>query len=146
MGCGDLRNPLTTLSAGGGIKNQGGQYFQNLNIHINDTSLAVIARNILILKIISCPNFDLSNDNDMDYVWDIWYNATFTLSTTKRFTEDVKSLLDNPLPTNIIIPKSSYLEELKTIWIEWLSRIKSTSVAHVLAERYILQQVPTAMT
>ncbi len=130
MGCGDLRNPLTTSVGGGIVKHQVDQ-----NIHINDASLSVIARNILILKIISSSQFDPNDDDDMDYVWDIWYNATFTHSTTKRFTKDVRSLLDDPLPTNSIIPKSSYLEELKAIWIEWLWRFKSASVGHVLAER-----------
>jgi len=104
LGCGDLRNPLLTTTAVGD-KHNAGQYYENLDIHINDASLSVIARNILILKIISCPKFDPNDDDDMDYVWDIWYNTTFSHSTTKRFMEDVKSLLDSPLPANSIIPK-----------------------------------------
>ena len=134
MGCGDLRNPLATSAVRG--KLHAGQHYQNLNLHLNDASLPVIARNVLIMKIISCPKFDPNNDDDMGYVWDIWYNATFSRSTAKRFSEDVTSLMDNPLPANVIIPKSSYLEELKAIWTDWLSKIKSSSVAHVLAERY----------
>ena len=120
-----------------GGKHHAGQHCQNLNLHLNDASLPVIARNVLIMKIISCPKFDPNNDDDMAYVWDIWYNATFSRSTAKRFLEDVTSLMGNPLPANAIIPKSSYLEELKAIWTDWLSKIKSSSVAHVLAERYI---------
>jgi len=131
LGCGDLRNPLTTSVGGGIVKHKVDQH-----IHINDASLSVIARNILIMKIISCPKFDPNKGDDMDYVWDIWYNATFTHSTTKRFTEDVESLLDSPLPTNITILKSSYLEELKSIWNEWLSKLRSSSVEQLLAERY----------
>jgi len=99
-----LRNPFTAVGGSG----NGGQYCENLDIHINDASLSVKARNVLILKIISCPKFDPNVDDDMDYVWDIWYNTTFTLSTTTRFAKDVKSLLDNVLPANSIIPKSSY--------------------------------------
>lgn len=125
---------MTTTAVGD--KHPASQYYKNLDIHINDASLPVIARNILILKIISCPKFDPNDEDDMDYVWDIWYNTIFSRSTTKRFTEDVKSLLDNPLPANSIIPKSSYLEELKNVWVEWISRLKSSSVDHVLAERY----------
>lgn len=117
-------------------KHKAGQYYENLDIHINDANLSVIARNILIMKIISCPKFDPNDDDDMNYVWDIRYNTTFSRSTTKRFMGDVKSLLDSPLPANSIIPKSSYLEEFKAIWIEWLSRLQSSSVDHVLAERY----------
>ena len=96
----------------------------------------MIARNVLTMKIISCPKFDPNNDDDMGYVWDVWYSATFSRSTAKRFAEDVTSLMDSPPPANVIIPKSSYLEELKAIWTDWLSKIKSSSVAHVLAERY----------
>ena len=134
MGCGDLRNPLATSAVGGKLHT--GQHCQNLNLHLNDASPPVIARNVLTMKIISCPKFDPNNDDDMGYVWDVWYSATFSRSTAKRFLEDVTSLMDNPLPANVIIPKSSYLEELKAIWTDWLSKIKSSSVAHVLAERY----------
>ena len=118
-----------------GGKHCAGQLNQNMNLHLNDASLSVIARNVLIIKIISCPKFNPKNDDDMGYVWDIWYNATFSRSTAKRFTEDVRCLIDNPVSTSIIIPKSSYLEELKAIWTEWLSKIKSSFVVDVLAER-----------
>ncbi len=134
MGCGDLRNPLATSAVVRG-KNRAGQLNQNLNLHLNDASLPVIARNVLLVKIISSPEFEPNNDDNMGYVWDIWYNATFSRSTAKRFAEDVRSLIDNPLPTNVIIPKSNYLGELKAIWTDWLAKIKSSSVVHVLAER-----------
>ena len=132
MGCGDLRNAL----AAAGAKGRGGQYCQKLNLHINDNSLPIIARNVIIVKIISCPKFDANKDDDMGYVWDIWYNTSFPQSTVKRFTEDVRSLIESPLPANIIISKNSDLEALKAIWTEWLSKIESSSVDHVLDERY----------
>ena len=109
---------------------------QKLHLHINDASLPVIARNVIIVKIISCPEFEANKDDDIGYVWDIWYNATFSHSTAERFKEDVRSLIESPLPANIIIPNSSDLDELKAIWTEWLSKIESSSVDHVLAERY----------
>ena len=118
-----------------GGKLHAGQYCQNLNLHLKIHQPAFDCKECHHSENSCCPKFDPNNDEDMGYVWDIWYNATFSRSTIKRFTEDVRSLLDDPLPTNSIIPKSSYLEELKAIWIEWLSRLKSASVGHVLAER-----------
>ena len=96
-----------------------------------------MARNILILKIISSPEFDPSTRVDLDYLWHLWYDATWPESTLKRFIEDVKRILDQPLPHNIFLPESSiYLEKLKAVWKDWLSLVQTTSVEDVLADRY----------
>ena len=129
MGCGDLRSPLTTAV--------GTRHNQYLHIHINDDKLLIIARNILILKIISSPEFDPSKEADMDYVWHIWYDATWPESTLKRFMQDIKNLLSQPLPQSIFIPESSiYLEKLKAVWSKWLSVATNFSAEEVLADRY----------
>ena len=130
MACGDLRNPLTTA-----IGTRQNQY---LHLHINDDNLQIIARNILILKIISSPEFRPANEPDMDYLWHLWYDATWSETTLKRFLKDVKDLLDEPLPYNIFLPESNiYLERLRAIWIEWLSVAVETSAETVLSNRYI---------
>ena len=117
LGCGDLMNPLTTAT--GSCKK-----IKNLQIHINDGSLPVIARNILVLKIVSSNKFSPENVRDMEYLWDIWYNRSWLDSTLKRFVEDIKSLLDQPLPDEIIISNnSSHLFALKEIWTWWLSTV-----------------------
>ena len=128
LGCGDLRNPLTTAI--------GAKHNQYLHIHINDNSLLIIARNILIVKIISSPEFNPSKEADMDYVWHLWYDATWPESTLKRFIKDVEEILNQPLPHNAFIPESHiYLERLKAVWTEWLSVVTMTSVETVLADR-----------
>ena len=126
MGCGDLRNPLTTaISSSPKTK---------LCIHINDANLQVISRNILILKIISSQDFNPVNEDDLSYIWDIWYNATWPESTCKRFLEDVQSLLNNPSSENTVID-NSYQETLRNVWAEWLTVLKTSSVEDVLSDR-----------
>ena len=103
---------------------------------INDHNLLIMARNILILKIISSPEFDPSTRVDLDYLWHLWYDATWPESTLKRFIKDTKSLLNQPLPHNIFIPESSiYLERLRAIWAEWLSVVTTKSADDVLSDR-----------
>ena len=129
LGCGDLRSPLAT--AIGAKKNQ------YLHIHINDNNLVVIARNILILKIMSTPEFNPNKKADLDYLWHLWYDATWPESTLKRFMQDIKDLLDQPLPQSIFIPESHiHIERLRNLWTEWLSLVQTTSVEQVLSERY----------
>ena len=127
LGCGDLMDPLTTAV--------GAAHNLNMSIHINDNSLVIIARNILTLKIITSQQFSPESGEDMGYVWDLWYNAAWPESTCKRFKEDVKGLLDNPLPDNIVIPDGSYLEEVKQVWSNWLATIETVTVDDVLADR-----------
>ena len=119
-------SPLTTVALG---NNSG--LFQSLDIHITN-DFPAIARNIFILKTIC--DCDPKNAADLNYIWDLIYNATSSESTHKRFTEDVKNLLKSPLPQNIIIP-ASFHEELKEICTGWLLTMTSLSVDHVLADR-----------
>ena len=120
MGCGDPTNPLTTAAASSpDLK---------LNIHITDRNLSTIARSILIFKIVFSKNFDANNPGDFSYLWDVWYNATWPQSTLDRFVDDVKSLMDDPLPANILIPERINTKLLKKICRIWLSLIDEIPV------------------
>lgn len=121
MGCNDLRGPL----AAAGSDNE------NCQIHINDKSVAVIARNILILKVITSNGFDPDNTTDLNYIWDVWYNATWPASTCNRFVEDIKCLLNSPS-----LPMCYDLDDVKKVWATWLSMIQTSTVEEVLADRY----------
>ena len=103
-------------------------------MNVNHSCPATTARNIFILKTICSPNFEPNKATDLNYLWDVMYNATWPESTHKRFEEDVKSLRDSPLPQNIIIP-DSFQEELKDLCNGWLAMMESFSVDHVLANR-----------
>ena len=126
LACDDLRNPLATASS---TQNKA------VNFHVNNLSPVVIARHILILKIVSDENFFPENEEDLGYLWNLLYDATWPQSTLHRFIEDIKSLLNDPLPGNIAIPEMS-IAAVKEIWGDWLSMIKTISVADVLASRY----------
>ena len=129
-----MRIPLTTAAQFDPIIHH---HVKALHIHINHDGLLEIARHILLLKTISSPDFDPQVEVDMDYLWDLWYQATWPDSTLKRFQADVHSLLDEPLPGNILIPNGSHNEdELRTVWTGWLSMVHSISVEHVLSDRY----------
>ena len=121
-------NPLTTAV--------GAPHNFKLCIHINDNSLPAIARNMLILKVVTSQEFRTEREEDMDYIWNLWYNTTWPESTCQRFIKDVKELLDNPLPDHLGIPESSQLEGLQQVWKQWLINIETVSVDDVLADRY----------
>ena len=122
-------SPLTTVAHSG---NAGP--FQSLEIHLNTASLVTTARNIFILNMFCSPNIDPNNAADLNYIWEVMYNATWPESTQKRFIQDVKSLQDSPLHHNIIIP-ANFHEELKDFCTGWLTLMESLSVEHVLADR-----------
>jgi hypothetical protein len=98
----------------------------SIHLHLNDLNPSIVARNILILKIISAPDFDTNNKEDIAFLWDLWYNAEWPISTRDRFKLVLKKLLDNELPDNVVIHKSNYLITLKTIWATWSSTSSKT--------------------
>ena len=65
-------------------------HLKHLHIHLNDNNPLVLARNILILKVISDEKFDPDNTDDLASLWDLWYNLEWPESTEKRFMKAVK--------------------------------------------------------
>ena len=130
LNCGEFLSLITSVAHGNSID------FPRLEIHLNNACPATIARNVFILKILFSPNIDPNKAADLNYIWDLMYNATWPESTQKRFTEDVKSLQESPLPHNIIIP-ASFHEELESLFTGWLTMMESLSVDQVLADRYV---------
>ena len=89
----DLMNTLETTAS----DNKG----KHLHIHLNDVNTkhnAVMARNIVMWKIISAKDFNPNNDGDLAFLWDVWYNAEWMESTKKRFQIVLKDLPDGNLP------------------------------------------------
>ena len=82
------------------------------------------ARNALILKVISDPNFDVNKQEDVDYLWDVWYNAEWPKSTLDRFVQDVQDLIEKGLPENCNPLQRSQLDNVQHIWRGWLSSLK----------------------
>ena len=110
MGCGDLMKTLLASTA---------EIVQQFEIHLNDQNPSILARNIMMLKMISAQDFDPEKDEDFNALWDIWYNATWPETTRKRFLGVLKDLMNGKLPKNVIIPDSSHLQSVKKIWSSW---------------------------
>ena len=112
--CGDLRNTLKTVSSG---------IAKHFQLHLNHFSPTVLARNILILKIITSQEFDTKNEEDVAFLWDVWYNVDWPKQTQTRFKLVLKELMDNNLPENVTIAKDSQLEKFKAVWLSWWSAV-----------------------
>ena len=112
MGCGDLRNVLQATKT---------KDPHNVEIHLNDCYSSVLARNVIILKIISAHDFNPDNTEDFDFLWDVWYNLDWPEKTRKRFVSVVKELIDEIFPENASIPNKDHLDNFKILWKNWLS-------------------------
>ena len=117
LGCGDVMKTLEVSTT---------KHLKNVHIHLNDKNSLVLARNILILKVISDEDFDTAKDDDIAFLWDLWYNLEWPESTEKRFTKAVRELLDGKLPENVVIPNRSHLELLMKVWCGWVSLFSKT--------------------
>lgn len=115
--------------------------FKKLEIHLNDNGVnsgATIARNILIAHIIFSPEFNPTNNDDLQYVWDIWYNFQWDTPTTKRFLKDLDLLLTNKFSSsNIRIPNN--LNDLKAIWSYWKVNVEKwdgSTIDKIIEQRF----------
>ncbi len=115
MGCGDLLSTLQSTTF---------KHLTNLEIHLNDQNHSVLARNLLLLKVISdVDTFNPDKEEDITFLWDVWYNLEWSEHTVKRFHRVLENLLSGVLPKNVSVPNSSHLESLREIWKVWASVI-----------------------
>ena len=117
----------------------------SLIIHLNHSCGVVLARNLLILKVISATGFNVHSQEDVNYLWDLWYNLQWSKSTLERFIEDVKSLIENGLPEEHCYSlDSSQLQDMKDIFQDWLSSstgsrlTESSQIENILKQRQVL--------
>lgn len=105
-----------------------------LDIHLNEINPSVVARNILILQIISDKDFDIDGEEDIAFLWDLWYNAEWPESSRKKFRVALKNLLDGVLPENVTVSLSnSSSQSLNEVWNAWYSTSsKIESESHML--------------
>ncbi|XP_046654781.1 uncharacterized protein LOC124348606 [Daphnia pulicaria] len=123
LGSGDLRNTLQIAE---------NENFNHMQIHLNDLNPSVVARNIIILKIISAPDFNPEDDEDFAFLWDVWYNLEWPEVTRKRFQGILKDLLNGVFPENVSVPKTSQSEILKKVWSTWLSVSSKTEFEAII--------------
>lgn len=113
LSCGDLPFPLQSCYLSSPVKIE--------SITLADDSPIVMARNVLFAKIITNSHFDVSNSEDIEYLWDIWYNMEWPAKTLQRFLQDLKDLAEDNISPNLKIPSTVDKDHLKTIWGFWIS-------------------------
>lgn len=135
LDCGDLLKALQTISS-----HQGNSC---LDLHLSDTSISNLARSILLLKIISSPNFDGSDEEDIKYLWSVWYDICWSNTVSSRFQEDLNQLIDGDIPRNMkLLPeRRTCLSSLLVVWKRWFSTIhlnlsNQKFTCEVLKQRY----------
>lgn len=115
----------------------------SLNIHLNHSCPFSLARNVLILKVISATNFNVNCAKDLKYLWDLWYNVEWPKTTLDRFSKDVKELIEIGLPEHNLDFDRKQLEDLKDMWKNWLSSLtkltKSSEIEKVLKNRSLFR-------
>ena len=114
-----------------------------LHIHLNDKNESVVARNVMLLNIISAPEFNPDDEDDFAFLWDLWYNSEWPEKTRNRFKTVLDDLLDGRQCKNIVVPKHNHLEVLRETWSSWqATSLKSHADSSLLLnkvsnERYI---------
>ena len=113
---------------------------QHLCIHLNHSCSLSLARNVLILKVISALDFNVHTPEDLNYLWDLWYNFEWPKSTLKRFTIDVKNLIERGLPEYCGSLKCHQVDELQEIFSGWLSSLTSGKLTELPQMKRLLKE------
>lgn len=135
LDCQDLRNVLCSME----LVNPDWV----LDMHLNTSCPLSFPRNILLLKVISSPKFDPENSTDLNYLWDLWYNAAWTKPTVDRFLTDVQELVDAIMTeqqfSKLDAKKKNELKETLQSWILFLEGRASaqlSQLSQILTMRY----------
>ena len=85
---------------------------------VNDVDNEVIARNIILLEIISSTNPD--DLSDVEYLWDVWYNMTLTQGHYTRLKVTLEKLLDGSGSSLWKFGDRQMKKQVATTWKSWL--------------------------
>ena len=119
LGCRDLRNVLQTIGSKTNLEEN-----QHLSIHLNQDCALSFARNVLFLEVISSPTFDVNSVEDINYLWDLWYNAEWPEKTCSRFEKDVEISCEKDFISEYRLT-SSQCYDLKKVFSGWLAALSS---------------------
>ena len=86
--------------------------------YVNDMDNEVIARNIIILEIISAINPD--DLSDVEYLWDVWYNMTLTEGHHARLKVTLERLLDGSSSSLWKFGDRKTKKQVTMTWKSWL--------------------------
>jgi len=86
--------------------------------YVNDVDNEVIARNIILLEIISSINPD--NLADVEYLWDVWYNMTLTEGHYARLKVTLERLVDGSSSSQWKFGDRKTKKQAMKTWKSWL--------------------------
>ncbi|KAK3587577.1 hypothetical protein CHS0354_004870 [Potamilus streckersoni] len=113
LGCGDIRNILFTIKTLDDEKSKS----KNLHFFLNDIEGVILARNLVLLRILEI--IDPSKDDDVEFLWSVWYDAAIPKECLIRLKVIIQDLLQN-LSSTVEYVTEETEEELKSILKYWL--------------------------
>ena len=138
LGCGDLRSCLFTLWSNFYHKNS--RHFKGVHFVLNDSSAAVLARNIIFLYL--CTQMPTDHSDRVKWVasfWSIWYSHELlphhkevlinALSQLLKWSESIETWsknTDNPLRSLVQFADSTTLSKVHQAWKMWYNDTSTT--------------------
>ena len=118
LASGDVRHLLFTISE---LSLRKPAYQPNsISFHINDYDPSVVARNVVILELVDTINPDVADD--IDFLWNVWYNMTLSKAHIDRLREVLTSLIERNFDGGDSFLKfqaNNVLKECRNIWRDW---------------------------
>ena len=145
LGCGDLRSCLYTLW--NNFDHRHARKFKGVHFVLNDTSAAVLARNIIFLYL--CTQMPVNHNDKVKWVasfWAIWYChellphhkqvLRYALSNLLGWSADIESWKenkDNPLRSLVQFTSVASLSQIHQAWKNWYD--DTLTVKEILTNR-----------
>ena len=134
LASGDVRHLLFTISE---LSLRKPAYQPNsIGFHINDYDPSVVARNVVILELVDTINPDVADD--IDFLWNVWYNMTLSKAHIDRLREVLTSLIERNFDGDKSFLKfqasGNVLQECRDIWIDWME-LRLNDIHSVKRER-----------
>ncbi|KAL3852369.1 hypothetical protein ACJMK2_016023, partial [Sinanodonta woodiana] len=126
IGCGDIRNILFTIKTLDDEKSKP----KNLHFYLNDIEDVILARNLILLRILEI--IDPDKNEDVEFLWSIWYDAAIPKDSLNRLIHIMQDLLQNVSPIVEYMTKETE-EEVKSVLKYWLT--SNVSLENVKATR-----------
>ena len=95
LGVGDIRHILKTVG-GISVRTKRAKVTtppSSIKLVINDNDSALIARDILLLSIVT--DIDPNKQQDIEFLWDVWYNSSLLNSHHVRLMNTLCKLINN---------------------------------------------------
>lgn len=134
LASGDIRNVLCTVSNLSLRKPR--ECPKSLNFHLNDYDPSVVARNAVLVEAACVINPDIPDD--VDFLWNIWYNLAFSKAHFERLRSVLSELLEKDFDSDESVLKfqdSVVLRECRDIWNDWREldlEVKSIKESRIL--------------